>query len=401
VARFAAELPPVRDMRSLRTVAGAVRRRALEAVPYRQPRAVQLDPDLAVFAAYGFREYGCNPRAIYERAMELLPNLRGVWIVRHDHVESVPPGVEYVIASTPAYYSVLSRATYFVNNVNFGDDVRKRDGQIHLQTHHGTPIDAAGVDLRQYPGGPDPAELMRRVDRWDYCLSANRFSTEVWERAYPASYQTLEYGFPRNDRLLTATLDEVGRIRSGLGFDDSTQIVLYAPRGSSPDPAELAAGLDQDCVVLVRRTAATEAPGVPSDRVVDVSGHPDPTELLLAADTLVTDHSPLVFDYANLDRPIVLLPADPPHGNYLDLREFPPGVTARSPAEVGAAFADGSYAAPEATKQRHVFRERFCEFDDGRAADRVVRKLFLGADPDPIPPLADRRPAPSPYWLGH
>jgi len=43
------------------------------------------------------------------------------------------------------------------------------------------------------------------------------------------AFEELEYGFPRNDRLLTATLDEVRAIRASFGFDDSHLVVLYAP----------------------------------------------------------------------------------------------------------------------------------------------------------------------------
>ncbi|MCZ9339386.1 CDP-glycerol glycerophosphotransferase family protein, partial [Streptomyces sp. TRM76130] len=43
-------------------------------------------------------------------------------------------------------------------------------------------------------------------------------------------------------------------------------------------------------------------------------------------------------------------------------------------------------------------RERFCEFDDGRAAERVVRRVLLGEPPEavaPVTPLGERRPAPA------
>jgi glycosyltransferase involved in cell wall biosynthesis/CDP-glycerol glycerophosphotransferase (TagB/SpsB family) len=361
IARFAAELPPVRDARSLRTVLRAVR--SSIGTPSTPDPKRHLDPDLAVFASNGFRDYSCNPRAIYERATELLPNLRGVWIVQHDRVETIPPGVEYVVARTPGYYSVLSRATYLVNNVNFGDDVRKRDGQIHVHTHHGTPFEPAGVDT-----GKDLTDLMRRVDRWDYSVSANRFSTEIWERVYPATYETLEFGNPRNDRLLTATLDDVRKVRADLGYDDATPVVL----STLDTPLELGGNA----------------------RVLGPGDHPD---VLLAADVLVTDGSPLMVDYANLDRPIVVVGTA--EASYLDVAATPPGVIVHSPAEVRTVLEDGSHATSEMADRRRVFRERFCEYDDGRAAERVVRKVFQGVDPDPVIPFADRRPAPSPYWL--
>jgi CDP-glycerol glycerophosphotransferase len=52
-----------------------------------------------------------------------------------------------------------------------------------------------------------------------------------------------------------------------------------------------------------------------------------------------------------------------------------------------------------AAKTRAAFRRRFCEYDDGRAAERVVRRVFLGQDEKDLPPvlpLEERTPAPTP-----
>jgi CDP-glycerol glycerophosphotransferase (TagB/SpsB family) len=141
--------------------------------------------------------------------------------------------------------------------------------------------------------------------------------------------------------------------------------------------------------------------------VVDASHHPRVEDLLLAADVLISDYSSITFDYANLNRPIVLLTDDQrqyeaDRGTYFDITEFPPGLVARSADELMAALQTASFAKAEAAKHRQLFREKFCEFDDGRAAERVVRKLYLGQDDvPPITPLADRTPAPPVHRFNH
>ena len=69
VARFGSR--PTRGLKRLR-------RRSY----YRLQRRKPIDPDLAVFAAYWYRGYSCNPRAIYEKLRELVPHVRGVWVVK-------------------------------------------------------------------------------------------------------------------------------------------------------------------------------------------------------------------------------------------------------------------------------------------------------------------------------
>lgn len=360
--------------RNVRAAAGSARRRGVGLLS----RSAVLDPDLAVFASGRYDGPAGDPLAICDTALELVSGLRGVWVVRADRVDQVPDGVEYVVAATPGYFRTLSRASYLVTDADFGDDLVKRDGQTFLQTHHGTPLTAAGLDLVRPEDWRRSADLVQRYDEWDYSLAASRFAAQVWERVCPAAaYESLEYGVPSSDRLLTTTLDEVRAIRAGLGADDATLLVLST--------------LDD-----LRR--------LPRGRVLTLSDGPE-SDLLLAADVLVTDHSALVFAYANLDRPVVLVSEGwesyrAAHGCYVDLTAMPPGLVVPSRRQVAAVLEDGSYVGPEAGRARRVFRDRFCELDDGRAAERVVRKVFLGEDPEPPVPLEQRTPAPSPYWAG-
>ena len=57
-------------------------RKAVREARYAAELRRPLDPALAVFAAYWGAAYSCNPRAIYEKARELAPWLRGVWVVK-------------------------------------------------------------------------------------------------------------------------------------------------------------------------------------------------------------------------------------------------------------------------------------------------------------------------------
>jgi CDP-glycerol glycerophosphotransferase len=359
---------------------------------YHAQRRLPLDDHLAVYAAYWYRGVACNPAAIYAAARDLAPRVRGVWIVDRAHRNSLPPSTPHVVAGTPAYFRALARARYLVNNVNFPDFVVKRPGSVHLQTHHGTPVKLMGLDQGAYPigaNGMDLERLMRRCDRWDFSLSSNAHSTEVWARAYPAGYETLEYGYPRNDRLALAEPDEIVAAREHLGADGHT-VVLYAPThreyATEPpellDPAYLADALGPDVLLLLRsHYLDPEAAPLTHPRIRDVSAHPSIEDLLLASDILITDYSSLMFDYAVLDRPIIIYAPDwdayrRTRGVTFDLLAEPPGVVAASPADLVDAFITGEVHSEAATKARAQFRERFCYLDDGRAADRVVRRVF-------------------------
>ncbi|MFG3259252.1 CDP-glycerol glycerophosphotransferase family protein [Streptomyces sp. NPDC048172] len=399
-----------------RAVHASARKAALR-VHYALQRRRPLDDSLAVFSAYWNRGYACNPAAVEAKVRELAPHIRTVWITTPEHAHTLPPGVRRINPGSPAFWSALARARYLVSNTNLTQAYAKRPGQVHLQTHHGTPLKSMGLDLRHYPAGADGmdfAKLLERADRWDYSLSSNPHSTLVWERAYPASYTTLEFGYPRNDVFHTATAEDVARLRAGLGIPGDATAVLYAPthrdyrRGWRPhlDLARVARLLGPGFVLLVRPHYFYdgEPEGELPEGVLDVSRHPSVEDLCLASDALVTDYSSLMFDYANLDRPLVLHAPDweayrAARGTYFDVTETPPGPVARTEDELVDLFATGAWTGPHARELRAAFRERFCPYDDGRAAERVVRHLFLGepraALPQPVPP-AERSPAP-PY----
>ncbi|MFD2763634.1 bifunctional glycosyltransferase/CDP-glycerol:glycerophosphate glycerophosphotransferase [Micromonospora eburnea] len=365
---------------------------------YRAELRRPLDPTLAVYAAYWYRGYACNPAAIYAAARRLAPQVRGVWIVRRDRVASLPSGVEYVVAGTRDYYRVLARARWLVNNVNFPDHVRKRAGSVHLQTHHGTPVKVMGLDQQRYPLGAvgmDFARLLRRVDRWDYSVTSNSFSTQMWERAYPAGFTALEVGYPRNDRLALATPEQCRQARVELGIGPDETVVLYAPThrehlpGWRPpfDPDRMREVLGPSGRVLVRshyfHDRDRRPSGPVSDGVLDVSAHERVEDLYLAADVLVTDYSSAMFDYAVLDRPIVVYAPDwdayrVTRGVYFDLVAEPPGAVALDFPALLDAFRSGAFRAEPAEQARQRFRARFCALDDGHAAERVVRRVFLG-----------------------
>jgi CDP-glycerol glycerophosphotransferase len=119
-------------------------------------------------------------------------------------------------------------------------------------------------------------------------------------------------------------------------------------------------------------------------RILDVSAYPVVEDLYLAADALITDYSSAMFDFAVLDRPVVIFAPDWPayrelRGAYFDLMELPPGAVATTFAELVELFSAGAYADDTATARRAVFRERFCYLDDGKAAERVVRRVLLAS----------------------
>ncbi|MFJ3134317.1 CDP-glycerol glycerophosphotransferase family protein [Streptomyces sp. NPDC086843] len=386
------------------TAARAVRARSL----LRRP----LDPDLAVYSAFSHRGMYGDPAAVYRAARELAPHVRGVWVVAdEERAAALPPDTPYVLLDSPGYRRVTERATYFVNNVNWPWVLAKRPGSVHVHTHQGTPLKYMGADLLGKPGARlhfDVPRMLRRADRWDYSLVANRHSERVWEGAFPCHFTSLRSGSPRNDVLVRGDEQRARATRERLGVPDGHTVVLYAPTRRDYrrdglveriDLARFAADLGEGRTLVVRlhpSLADGPARGLGLAELhrrgvlVDATDEPEVQDVLLAADVLVTDYSAVMVDYALLDRPIVIHADDwdafrASRGAYVDVTAEAPGHVTRSYRELAWLFASGTWADAESARLRAAFRERFCEFDDGGAAERVVRTLMLG-EPMPEPP---------------
>ena len=374
-----------------------------------------LDEHLVVYSAFSHRGMLGDPAAVYRAQQRFAPQLRGVWVVGDaEQAAALPSGTEHVLLGSRRYHEVTARAKYFVNNVNWPGTLAKRPGSVYIHTHQGTPLKYMAADLLAKPGGRygvDVPQMLRRADRWDHSLVANRHSELVWERAYPCHFASARTGSPRNDALVNASDADGAAFRFRYGIPEDHTVVLYAPtrrdhvRGGHcerVDLAALAASLGEGHTLVVRlhpSLATGPARGLGLAELhrrgvlVDATDEPHVEEVMLASDALITDYSALMFDYANLDRPIVIHADDwatftASRGAYLDVTADPPGHVSYSDRELRWLFASGAWRDEESARLRAEFRARFCEFDDGQAAERVVRTLLLGEASPPVPGVA-------------
>ena len=313
----------------------------------------------------------------------------------------------------------MARAKYLVNNVNFPDSMIKRPGQIHVQTHHGTPLKRMGTDQIPYPAtsrGVDYEALLERCARWDYSVSANRHSTETWERAYPVPFASLDYGYPRNDVYYTATAEDVLGIRERLGIAPGKKALLYAPTHRDYEAAwtprldleRLAKTLGDDFVLLVRGHYFYDRGLSPLEElhrrelIIDVSGYDSVEELCLASDALITDYSSVMFDYANLDRPIVVFADDwetysVTRGVYFDLTEQAPGAVARArPISSGSSWTAAGGTRPQRPSGPNSAAGSATSTTATPPSGSCATSSSGSTAVPPVIPLDQRAPAPTP-----
>ncbi|MFV0633625.1 CDP-glycerol glycerophosphotransferase family protein [Demequina sp.] len=377
-----------------------------------------LDPSLVAYTSGWHRAPRGNPLAVFEAQQRLAPEFRAVWIVRAEDEHLVPAGVTHVRPRTLAALKVEATARAIIDDSSPYWSVRAPRGQVYVQTHHGTALKYMGAD-RTYSGDCPANETIttmhRRCQRWTYSLSTSEYLTEVWQRAYACDATMLATGFPRNDRLLSATDNDRAQARARLGLGEDDVAVLYMPtwrdragvREQGLDVEAVAAALPAHLKLLVRDHYYHDHTrrDLASDKVTDVSEGWQVEDLYLASDALVTDYSSAMFDYCLLDRPIVLLCDDwddyrQSRGAYFDITADAPGQVVMTADALVESLDSGTFAARQYAQRRASFRERFATYEGGTAAEAIVRIALLGESPGPwiAPPPTATHPA---GWTTH
>ena len=338
--------------------------------------------------------YSDSPRAIFEY---LAPRAQidAAWVALPE-AGDLPASARRVEPFSPAYLRSVGTSRFVVSNLQMPRNFQKRRGATYLQTWHGTPLKRIGFDNPRWEGNPGGLDAMARdFAKWDYLVTQNRFSTEIFRRAFRFEGEILEAGYPRNDALRAPDRDAVRtRVRRELGLDEDQTVVLYAPTwrdnvlddagalrfGLALELGALTEALGDSHVVLLRLHYLLAAQyGDDLAGVRNVSRHPDIRDLYLAADVLVTDYSSAMFDFAVTGKPMLFFVPDLEEyrdelrGFYFDLEEAAPGPLCRTTEEVIAGL--GQPAERFASRYER-FRARFCPLDDGEASRRVVERVF-------------------------
>ena len=350
----------------------------------RLSRGIELDEKMIIFETFMGRQYGCNPKAIYEYMIgdSCFDDFKFIWVLNDESKAAEIPGftskiqgygrdaarsrVKIVSLRSDDYYRAYAKAKYVVTNSNLDYGISKKPGQVFLQTWHGTPLKKLRCDIEIESGNAlnSLAEINQKNDldvvRYDYFISPSRYASEKFTSSFNLEKLgkkdiIIETGYPRNDLLFNFDEEYAKSIKKKLGIPEDKKVILYAPtfRDNQHDGAgytydthidfdrlqsELANNIGEtkasryDYVILFRAhyfVASQFDFSKYEGFIYDVSGLDDITPLYTIADILITDYSSVFFDFANLKRPMIFYMYDLEEyatgirGFYIDVKELP------------------------------------------------------------------------------
>ena len=380
---------------------GRVQRRMLRGVYYPLQQKLPLR-DAALFISWKGKACTDNPRAIADELRRRGDDREHLWAV-NDWSVPLPDGATGVLTGTEDYFEALARARYLISNDDMTPAYAKRDGQVYVQTWHGTPLKRIGfdVDQPQFMSGTSYLDhLARDVAKWDLLLSPNPFSTPIMQRAFRYDGEICESGYPRNDLLCSPDTERIAeQVRARLGIPAGKRVVMYAPTWR--DNQYYASGryrfdfrldlerawreLGDGYVILLRghHHMADDVPaGTRPGFVINVTRYPEITDLFLVSDAIITDYSSVMFDFAPTGRPMLFYTydleqyRDKLRGFYFDFQAEAPGPLLATSAEVVESIGDLDGVAARYRQAYAAFQAKFCQLDDGKAAARACDRIF-------------------------
>ncbi len=367
-------------------------------------RVREATQDSVFFRALYSEVANCNMLGVHHELGRRGTSLTRYWSVR-DFSVPVPDGGVRIVEGTPEWHEALATSRYVMVNVHQPEWYHKPRGQVLIETMHGYPYKVMGHEWWEKGGFPAGQinSFDHRARAWDYFVSPATYATPLLRAAFldpaGATPEVLEIGYPRNDVLQSDDAPAIReRVRKVLGIADGQRVVMYAPTFrdymSADDMAaeridffdvdRAAADVGPGYTFLVRGHAFNARAGGRHEggaHILDVTGHPDVNDLILASDCAVLDYSSLRFDYALVDKPMIFLVPDlakydAVRGGVIPYAPTAPGPHVTTTREVVSLVRDLDGLARRTAPQRAAFRRDYADLDDGHASARLVDAVF-------------------------
>ncbi len=362
--------------------------------------------DSVIFESFHGKQISDNPLALYEYLLKNHPNYKLYWSIdkRYELQLKNDDKKKYLNRFSLKWLVNMARAEYWVINSRLPLWIPKPAHTTYIQTWHGTPLKKLGLDIQKvHMPGTNTKEYKKNFVnesvKWDYLISPNAYSTEIFKRAFGYNGEIIESGYPRNDYLLNNNnRNMINSLKNNMDLPKNKKVLLYAPTWRddefySKGKYKFSINIDLDLLnqklgdewIILFRMHYLVAENLNIENykgfAYDFSNYKDIRDLYLVSDVLITDYSSVFFDYANLNRPMIFYTYDLQkykqklRGFYFDLEQDAPGPLVQTTTDLIKEIDKISETLYISEKVK-TFNRKFCYLENGRSSERVVNKVF-------------------------
>ena len=367
--------------------------------------------NIILFESSNGRNYTGNPKSVYEEILNqgLDKEIKCVWSFDQTNTE-IKGNAKKVKRSffKFLYYSLRSGAWVFDSRHLYY--LRKNKKTKYIQTWHGTPLKKLGLDMDyiDMSGNQDinqyHEEFRNNTILWQYLISQNSYSSEIFRHAFDFKGEMLEIGYPRNDILINKNnAEDIDEIKTRLNIPKDKKVILYAPTwrdneyyekgkykfATEMDFDQMKSELSDEYVLIVKFHYLVKENidwSKYDDFVIECDADWDIQELYLISDMMITDYSSVMFDYSLLKRPMIFYAYDLENYKnnlrdfYFDMiNEVPGPICLTNDEMIGFIknYTEESYKMEFGEKYKN-WSEKFNTFDDGNASKKVIDLIRNG-----------------------
>lgn len=353
----------------------------------------KIDTEKIVFDNFNGKGFGCNPKYIALELIEQNTKCKMIWLVNDMNTEMPQKIKKIKYGSFRAYYE-LATAKIWIDNVKNCKGISKRKEQFYIQTWHASYSPKyLESDAKDKLNPKYLMESKKDSEETDLFLSNSNVQSLEYKNAFWCTCDILECGYPRNDIFFLSDIEKIkNKIKQKLEINQKQKIILYTPTfrdnnsdsGYNLDCERLLRNerfLNEDILILIRMHPNVKKYNglfnFKNLKIKDVTNYPDIQELLLISDILITDYSTTMFDFALMNKEIIILAEDiEEYKNMRGLKDIffeLPFCICKNNDELEEnikSFNNEGYQ-----KKLINFKKKYIAYDNGNASKKVVEKI--------------------------
>lgn len=350
-----------------------------------------------VFDSFFGMGYGDSPAAIADEILRRKLPYKLFWRVDSPDRVSLPEGIHPIPEYSLATLFRVASSRVWISNTKSNFPWPKKKQQYYIQTWHG-----GGLPLKQVEGqveaflGTDYVLKSKRDSaQTDMVLADNNLIADIYRDWfwYPSTCEIACIGLPKNDVFYRKT--DIGSLKDSCFGRRDVKVALYAPTFRDDNSTE---GYRIDLKAVHHKLeeksgdkwllAVRMHPNIKhladslftfDDQIINITSFPDPKNLILASDLLITDYSSIMSDFLALNKPVFLLLLDLNHyltkcrtiGPVFYHLPFPHCYTNDDLIKAIEAYDPVMYQSTINDFKSNCF----ISYDDGHAAERVVDRI--------------------------
>lgn len=302
--------------------------------------------------------------------------------------------VIFVKEKSKQYYKLLATAKYLITDISFNPCYIKKDGQVILNTWHGTPFKTLGKKVNGE--FHDLGNIQKSFIQADYLLYPNEYMMNHMIEDYMienlSNAKIILEGYPRNTVFFDEELKKKIREEQKL---ENKEIFVYMPtwRGKvtkvegDKQQDEIQAYLEridkslkdnQEFFVNLHPFVSDIIDYTKLKRIKKFPKQYETYQFLAIADCLITDYSSVFYDFANTHKKIILFAYDEEEylcdrGLYISFNELPFTKVNNVDDLIQKMNTSKEYDDTE-------FLEKYCKYDNKDATKKICEAVILNKD---------------------